>query len=69
MSGCSGLRFHVLGTGVPLVLGMDPPLEVVPPLIGMGAPLGLRLDPPLEVVPPMVVASLLGWLMEARARC
>ena len=73
--GCCGLRVHVLGTGDPLGLGMDPPLEVALPLIGMGSPLVLGMDtplelaPPLEVAPPLVMALLLGWLMEARARC
>ena len=81
MSGCGELLVCVLGTGVPLGLGMDPPLEVELPFMGMGDPLVLGMDPPLEVEPPLgvalplevvqtlVVASLLGWLMEARARC
>ena len=81
MRGCGGLWVHELGTGDPLGLGMDTPLEVAPPLMGVGAPLGLGMDLPLEVAPrlevatplevasPLVVASLLGWLMEARARC
>ena len=75
MSRCGGIQVHVLGTGAPLGLGMDPPLEVAPPLLGMVAPLGLGMDkplevvPPLEVEPPLVVVPLLGWLMEARARC
>ena len=57
------------GGGCSLGMGMDPPLEVAPPLMGMGSPLGLGMDPPLEVAPPLVVESLLVWLMEARARC
>ena len=87
MIGCGGIRVHVLGTGVPVGLGMDPPLEVAPLITGVGAPLGFGMDPPLEVAPPLelalplevappmevapplVVASLLGWLMEERARC
>ena len=75
MSGCGRIWVHVLGMGVPLGLGMDPTLEVAPPLMGMGDPLGLGVDPPLEVAPPLemapplVVALLLGWLMEAQARC
>ena len=75
MSGCGGQRVDVLGMGVTLGLGMDPPLEVAPLLMRMGDPLGLviylplEVAPPLEMAPPLVVASLLGWLMEARARC
>ena len=80
MDPAGGLRVHVLGTVVSLVLGMDPNLEVAPPLMGMDDTLGLGMDPslevasplevepPLEVAPPLVVASLLGWLMTARAR-
>ena len=75
MSGCGGLRVNVMGIGAPLGLGMDPPLEVAPPLLGMGALLVLGMDPPLEVepplevAPPLVVALLLGWKMEARMWC
>ena len=47
MSGCSGLQVHILGTGAPLVLEMDPHLEVAPTLLGMGDTLVFRMDPPL----------------------
>ena len=74
MSGCGGIHVRILGTGVPLKLGMDPPLEVAPPLLGMGDPVGLgiyptlKVAPPLEVAPTLVVALLLGWNIEEKAR-
>ena len=69
MSGCGVIWVDVMGTGAPLGLGMDPPLEVAPPLMGMVAPLGMGMDPPLKLAPHLVVASLLGWLMGSRSRC
>ena len=43
MSGCSGLRFHVLGTGAPLGFGLDP------------SPIPREHPPPTRVVPPQRV--------------